>query len=184
MLAENPMSESSLKWYVVNTYSGHENRAKLGLLERIKNAGLESDFGEVLIPTENVMEVVKGQRRTSTRKFYPGYMFVQMNLNERSFHLVKGTPKITGFLGGQHPSPVPERDITGIHSAMDTGKAKPKPKISFEVGDNVRVIDGPFANFSATIEEVNGDKQKVKVLVSMFGRATPVELEFDQVEKS
>jgi transcriptional antiterminator NusG len=178
------MSESTLKWYVVNTYSGHENRAKLGLLERIKNAALEKDFGEILIPTENVMEVVKGQRRTSTRKFYPGYMFVQMNLNERSFHLVKGTPKITGFLGGQHPSPVPERDITGIHSAMDTGTSKPKPKISFEIGDEVRVIEGPFANFSATVEEVNGDKQKLKVLVSMFGRATPVELEFDQVEKS
>lgn len=178
------MSEDGqLKWYVVHTYSGHENRAKLSLLERIKNANLQGDFGEVLIPTESVMEVVKGQRRTSTRKFYPGYMFVQMNLNERSFHLVKGTPKITGFLGGQHPTPVPEKDITGIHSAMTEGKSKPKPRVSFEAGDTVRVIDGPFANFSATIEEVNADKQKVKVLVSIFGRATPVELDFQQVEK-
>jgi transcription termination/antitermination protein NusG len=175
--------ERQLKWYVVNTYSGHENRAKLGLLDRIKSASLEDEFGEVLIPTESVMEVVKGQRRTSTRKFYPGYMFVQMNLNERSFHLVKGTPKITGFLGGQHPTPVPDKDITGIHSAMTEGKSKPKPKVSFESGDTVRVIDGPFANFSATIEDVNPDKQKVKVLVSIFGRATPVELDFQQVEK-
>lgn len=178
------MSEQNLKWYVVHTYSGHENRAKLGLLERIKNAGLEVDFGEILIPTESVMEVVKGQRRTSTRKFYPGYMFVQMNLNERTFHLVKGTPKITGFLGGQHPTPVPEKDISGIHSAMTEGKSKPKPKVSFAEGDTVRVIEGPFANFSATVEEVNADKQKVKVLVSIFGRATPVELDFQQVEKS
>lgn len=175
--------ERQLKWYVVNTYSGHENRAKLGLLERIKLANLEDDFGEILIPTESVMEVVKGQRRTSTRKFYPGYMFVQMNLNERSFHLIKNTPKITGFLGGSNPSPVPDRDISGIHSAMTEGKSKPKPKVSFGAGDTVRVIDGPFANFSATVEDVNPDKQKVKVLVSIFGRATPVELDFQQVEK-
>jgi len=178
------MSDSNLKWYVVHTYSGHENRAKLGLLDRIKSGGLEDLFGEVLIPTESVMEVVKGQRRTSTRKFYPGYMFVQMDLNERSFHLVKGTPKITGFLGGQHPTPVPEKDITGIHSAMSGSKGKPKPKVVFEAGDTVRVVDGPFANFAATVEEVNADKQKIKVLVSIFGRATPVELDFQQVEKS
>ena len=178
------MSDFPLKWYVVNTYSGHENRAKLGLLERIKNASMSDEFGEILIPTESVMEVVKGQRRTSTRKFYPGYMFVQMNLNEKTFHLVKGTPKITGFLGGTTPTPVPEKDITGIHSAMTEGEVKPKPKIVFEQGDSVRVVDGPFSNFSATVEEVKPDKQKVKVLVSIFGRATPVELDFAQVEKA
>jgi transcription termination/antitermination protein NusG len=175
---------AQLKWYVVHTYSGHENRAKLTLLERIKNAGLSDFFGEVLIPTESVMAVVKGQRRTSTRKFYPGYMFVQMVLDDRTFHLVKNTPKITGFLGGTKPTAVPEREITGIHSAMTEGKAKPKPRVSFEQGDTVRVIEGPFANFSATIEEVKPDKQKVKVLVSIFGRATPVELDFTQVEKA
>lgn len=173
-----------MKWYVVHTYSGHENRARLTLLERVKNAGVGQHFGEVLIPTESVMEVVKGQRRTSTRKFYPGYMFVQMNLNDQTFHLVKGTPKITGFLGGSHPTPVPEREISGIHSAMTEGKSKPKPKVVFEQGDNVRVIDGPFANFSATVEEVKPEKQKVRVLVSIFGRATPVELDFTQVEKA
>ncbi|RMH42109.1 MAG: transcription termination/antitermination protein NusG [Deltaproteobacteria bacterium] len=173
-----------MKWYVVHTYSGHENRAKLSLLERIKSNKLDEFFGEILIPTESVMEVVKGHKRTSTRKFYPGYMFVQMVLNERTFHLVKSTPKITGFLGGTSPTPVPEREIVGIHSAMTEGKAKPKPKVVFEQGDTVRVIDGPFANFSATVEEVKPDKQKVRVLVSIFGRSTPVELDFSQVEKA
>jgi transcriptional antiterminator NusG len=153
-------------------------------LERIKTNKMEDKFGEVLIPTESVLEVVKGQRRTSTRKFYPGYMFVQMKLDEFSFHLVKSTPKITGFLGGTAPTPVPERDITGIHDAMTEGQSKPKPKVVFEQGDTVRVIDGPFSNFSATVEEVKPDKQKVRVLVSIFGRATPVELGFAQVEKA
>lgn len=183
---QNTMSEdpqNALKWYVVHTYSGHENRAKLTLLERIKNAGLDDQFGDILIPTESVMEVVKGQRRTSTRKFYPGYMFVQMALNPRTLHLVKGTPKITGFLGGTNPTPVPEKDITGIHDAMTEGRSKPKPKVTFQAGDTVRVIDGPFANFSATVEEVNQEKQKIKVLVSIFGRATPYEVDFDKVEK-
>jgi transcriptional antiterminator NusG len=177
-------AKPELLWYVVHTYSGHENRAKLALLERVKSNGLDDYFGEVLIPTESVMEVVKGQRRTSTRKFYPGYMFVQMAMNDKAFHLVKGTPKITGFLGGRHPTPVPEREISGIHSAMTEGKTKPKPKVAFAQGDNVRVIEGPFSNFSATVEEVKPDKQKVKVLVSIFGRATPVELDFTQVEKA
>ncbi len=176
--------ESKMKWYVVHTYSGHENRARMTLLERVKKDGVADYFGEVLIPTESVMEVVKGQRRTSTRKFYPGYMFVQMVLDDRTFHLVKNTPKITGFLGGRNPTPVPEREITGIHSAMSEGKSKPKPKVVFEQGDTVRVIDGPFSNFSATVEEVKPDKQKVRVLVSIFGRATPVELDFTQVEKA
>ena len=181
---EGSSAASQMKWFVVHTYSGHENRARMSLLERVKNANLGDFFGDVLIPTESVMEVVKGQRRTSTRKFYPGYMFVQMVMDERTFHLVKNTPKITGFLGGSKPTPVPEREITGIHSAMTEGKAKPKPKVVFEQGDNVRVIDGPFSNFSATVEEVKPDKQKVRVLVSIFGRATPVELDFTQVEKA
>ena len=181
---EGTSSASQMKWYVVHTYSGHENRARMSLLERVKNASLGDLFGDVLIPTESVMEVVKGQRRTSTRKFYPGYMFVQMMMDERAFHLVKNTPKITGFLGGSKPTPVPEREITGIHSAMTEGKAKPKPKVVFEQGDNVRVTDGPFSNFAATVEDVKPDKQKVRVLVSIFGRATPVELDFTQVEKA
>src|SRR5215470_15619434 len=172
------------KWYVVHTYSGHENRAKLSLQERIRSHGMQDDFGDILIPTESVLEVVKGQRRTSTRKFYPGYLFVQMELSEKTFHLVKNTPKITGFLGGTTPTPVKESEIQSINTAMQEGAIKPRPRISFEEGENVRVIDGPFANFSGIVEEVKPEKQKVKVLVSIFGRATPVELDFTQVEKA
>lgn len=173
------------KWYIVHTYSGHENKAKLTLLERVRNANLNEFFGQVLVPTESVMEVVKGQRRTTTRKFFPGYMFVQMVLDDRTFHLVKNTPKITGFLGGTKPTPVPEREITGVQTNMNEGgKPKPKARVVFESGDSVRVTDGPFANFSATVEEVKADKQKVKVSLSMFGRATSVELDFAQVEKA
>ena len=155
------------KWYIVHTYSGHENKAKLTLLERVRNANLNEYFGEVLVPTESVMEVVKGQRRTTTRKFFPGYMFVQMVLDDRTFHLVKNTPK-----------------ITGVQTNMNEGKAKPKARVAFEVGDAVRVIDGPFANFSAKVEEVKADKGKLKVSLSMFGRTTSVELDFAQVEKA
>jgi transcriptional antiterminator NusG len=173
------------KWYIVHTYSGHENKAKLTLLERVRNANLTEYFGEVLVPTESVMEVVKGQRRTTTRKFFPGYMFVQMVLDDRTFHLVKNTPKITGFLGGTKPTPVPPREITGVQTNMtEGGKPKSKNRVVFEVGDSVRVTDGPFANFSATVEEVKSDKQKLKVSLSMFGRATSVELDFAQVEKA
>lgn len=173
------------KWYIVHTYSGHENKAKLTLLERVRNNNLTDYFGDVLVPTESVMEVVKGQRRTTTRKFFPGYMFVQMVLNDQTFHLVKNTPKITGFLGGMKPTPVPEREITGVQTNMTEGKAgKPKARVVFEVGDSVRVIEGPFANFSATVEDVKNDKQKIKVSLSMFGRATSVELDFAQVEKA
>ncbi len=172
------------KWFVVHTYSGHENRARLSLLERIRTHALTEQFGEILIPTENVLEVVKGQRRTATRKFYPGYLFVQMELNEKTFHLVKNTPKITGFLGGTNPTPVKETEIAAINTAMTEGQVKPKPRVHFEEGDSVRVVDGPFSNFSGTVEEVKPEKQKVRVLVSIFGRATPVELDFGQVEKA
>jgi len=174
-----------LNWYVVHTYSGHENKAKLSLLDRVRQAGLNDKFGDVLIPTDTVVELVKGQKRSTTRKFFPGYMFVQMYLDDRTFHLVKNTPKITGFLGGTKPTPVPEREITGVQTNMsEGGKPKPKARVTFEVGDSVRVIDGPFANFSATVEEVKSDKQKLKVSLSMFGRATSVELDFSQVEKA
>lgn len=184
-----PQGEASaqapaMKWYIVHTYSGHENKAKLTLLERVRNQGLTEFFGEVLVPTESVMEMVKGQRRTTTRKFFPGYMFVQMALDDRTFHLVKNTPKITGFLGGTKPTAVPEREITGVQSNITEGKAKPKARVVFEVGDTVRVIDGPFANQSAVIEDVKADKQKIKVKLSMLGRATSVELDFSQVEKA
>lgn len=179
-----PSPTAEKKWYIVHTYSGHENKAKLTLKERVQNANLNEYFGEILVPTESVMEVVKGQRRTTTRKFFPGYMFVQMVLDDRTFHLVKNTPKITGFLGGTKPTPVPEREITGVQTNMNEGKAKPKARVSFEVGDAVRVIDGPFANFSAKVEEVKQDKQKIKVSLNMLGRTTSVELDFAHVEKA
>ncbi|MGE0396231.1 MAG: transcription termination/antitermination protein NusG [Kofleriaceae bacterium] len=172
------------KWYIVHTYSGHENKAKLTLKERVANANLTEFFGDILVPTESVMEVVKGQRRTTTRKFFPGYMFVQMVLDDRTFHLVKNTPKITGFLGGTKPTPVPEREITGVQTNMNEGKAKSKPRVDFSVGDSVRVIDGPFANFMAKVDEVKADKQKIKVSLNMLGRTTSVELDFAHVEKA
>ena len=174
----------AMKWYVVNTYSGHENKAKLTLLERVKQLGKTDQFGSILIPTESVLELVKGQKRTTTRNFYPGYMFVQMDLNEETFHLVRNTAKITGFLGGQHPTPVKETEIAQITSQISDGANKPRPKVTFDEGENVRVVDGPFANFAGIVEEVKAEKQKVRVLVSIFGRATPVELDFAQVEKA
>jgi len=173
-----------MKWYVVHTYSGHENKAKLSLLDRVRQAGLNDKFGDILIPTDTVVELVKGQKRSTTRKFFPGYMFVQMDLDQETFHLVKNTPKITGFLGGTNPQPVKETEIQNINVAMTEGATRPKPRISFEVNETVRVIDGPFANFNGTVEEVNPDKGRLKVLVSIFGRATPVDLDFMQVEKT
>ena len=174
----------AIKWYAVHTYSGHENKARLSLLDRVKNAGLEAAFMEVLIPTESVIEMAKGQKRTTTRKLYPGYMFVQMDLSDETYHLVKNTPHITGFLGGNKPSEVKEAEIALITRQMNEGLVRPKPKVLFDEGETVRVVDGPFANFSGTIEEVKPEKQKVRVLVSIFGRATPVELDFAQVEKA
>src|SRR6185369_5008842 len=174
----------AMKWFVGHTYSGHENKARLSLQERVKQMNMDTSFGQILIPTESVLEMKAGQRRTTTRKFYPGYMFVQMALNEGTYHLVKNTPKITGFLGGTNPLPVPEKDIAAINNQMSEGAVKPKPRVSFEEGENVRVIDGPFANFSGIVEEVKAEKQKVRVRVSIFGRATPVELDFAQVEKA
>jgi len=177
----------AMKWYAVHTYSGHENKARLSLLERIKSASLQDSFGEILIPTESVIEMVRGHKRTTTRKFYPGYMFVQMDLTDETYHLVKNTPKITGFLGGEKgnkPIPMKDSEIAAINTQMTEGAIKPKPKVLFEEGENVRVIDGPFSNFSGIVEEVKAEKQKVRVLVSIFGRATPVELDFAQVEKA
>ena len=178
-------SPMAMKWYVVHTYSGHENKAKLSLLDRVRQAGAAATkFGDILIPTDTVVELVKGQKRSTTRKFFPGYMFVQMDLDQETFHLVKNTPKITGFLGGTNPQPVKETEIQNINVAMTEGATRPKPRISFEEGETVRVIDGPFANFTGTVVEVKAEKQKVRVNVSIFGRATPVELDFAQVEKS
>jgi transcription termination/antitermination protein NusG len=174
----------AMKWYVVHTYSGHENKAKLSLLDRVRKASMQEKFGDILIPTDTVVELVKGQKRSTTRKFYPGYMFVQMDLDQGSFHLVKNTPKITGFLGDANPQVVKERDIQNINLQMSEGASRPRARVSFEEAENVRITDGPFANFTGVVVEVKAEKQKVRVNVSIFGRATPVELDFSQVEKS
>ena len=176
----------NLKWYVVHTYSGYENRAKASLEERIRQQSMETLFGEVLIPTENVVELAKGgQKRTSKRKFFPGYMLVQMELTDHSWHLVNDTPKITGFVGNAtQPKPVPDHEVSRLTKQIDEGTLKAKPRVKFTEGEDVRVIDGPFANFNGVVETVNEDKGKVRVMVSIFGRSTPVELEFVQVEKA
>ncbi|TWJ13204.1 transcription termination/antitermination protein NusG [Geobacter argillaceus] len=173
----------ALRWYGVHTYSGFENKVKLSLLERIRNHGLEESFGEVLIPSETVMEMKKGERRTTSRKFFPGYILVQMDLNDESWHVVKETAKVTGFVGGNNPVPIPDEEVNKITRRMEEGAERPRPKVQFEVGETVRVIDGPFLNFAGVVEDVKPDKAKLRVMVSIFGRATPVELEFMQVEK-
>lgn len=172
------------KWYVIQAYSGYEGKVKASLEERIKQNAMEDAFGQILIPKENVQETRGTKKRVTSRNFYPGYIFVHMDLTERTWHLVKDTPKVSGFVGGRHPTAVPEPEIDLIAQQVAEGAAKPKPRVSFEQGDHVRVTDGAFANFTGTIEEVKPDKQKVRVLVSIFGRATPVELDYGQVEKT
>lgn len=176
--------QSQLKWYVVQAYSGYENKVKLALAERIKQTQMDAMFGEILIPKESVQENRNGAKRLVTRNFYPGYVFVEMILNDETWHLVKSTPKVSGFIGGRHPSPIPMSEITVISDQVAQGTAKPKPKVSFDAGDHVRVTAGVFANYTGTVEEVNADKHTLKVLISIFGRATPVELEYGQVEKT
>ncbi|MEO5668496.1 MAG: transcription termination/antitermination protein NusG [Bdellovibrionota bacterium] len=182
--APGKADRANLKWYIVHAQSGLENKAKTALLERAKRLGKEDFFGEVLIPTESVVELKKGQRKSSQRRFLPGYMLVQMVLNEETWHIVKDTPRISGFIGNaRNPPPVPEAEVLRISSQMEEGAAKPVAKYSFKDGDTVRVIDGPFSNFNGTVEEVKPEKNKLRVLVSIFGRATPVELDFIQVER-
>ena len=173
----------ALKWYGVHTYSSFENKVKLSLEERIRNFGLEELFGEILIPSETVMELKQGERKTTSRKFFPGYILVNMELNDETWHVINETPKVTGFVGGNTPAPITDEEIARITKRVAEGAEKPRPKISFDVGETVRVIDGPFLNFAGVVEDVKPDKAKLRVMVSIFGRATPVELEFMQVEK-
>lgn len=173
-----------LKWYIVHTYSGFENRVKKNLEERIKILQQEDFFGTILVPTEQVVELKKGEKKTSARKFYPGYILVQMQLNEATWHTVRNTAKVTGFVGGEvKPTPIPEEEAEKIIRQMEEGISRPKPKYRFEEGDEVRVIDGPFSNFQGVVDEVKPEKEKLRVLISIFGRATPVELDFIQVNK-
>ncbi len=171
-------------WYVVHTYSGFEHKVKIALEERAKSLKKEKFFGEVVVPEENVVELVKGVKRTTKRRFFPGYILVKMVLTDETWHIVKNTPKVTGFVGDKvKPVPVSESEIMRMTNRIVEGQAKPRPKVSFQEGETVKVVDGPFSNFNGTVEEVNQDKGKVKVLVSIFGRSTPVELDFIQVEK-
>ena len=179
--------DTKMRWYVVHTYSGFENKAKKSLEDKIRLESLADQFGEILIPMEQVVEMVKGEKKTSKRKFFPGYILVQMLMNDRTWHLVKNTPKVTGFVGAaanEQPPPISDAEVTRLTTQISEGTLKPKPRVQFSDGDTVRVIDGPFANFNGTVEEVNPEKGRVKVLVSIFGRATPVELDFMQVEKT
>ncbi|MDO9008654.1 MAG: transcription termination/antitermination protein NusG [Thiobacillus sp.] len=176
----------SMRWYVVHAYSGFEKSVARNLIERVERAGMKDRFGEILVPVEEVVEMKGGQKKTAERKFFPGYVLVQMEMDDDTWHLVKSTPKVTGFVGGTatKPAPISEKEVQSIMDQMREGVEKPKPKILFEVGETVRVIDGPFTDFNGNVEEVNYDKSKLRVSVMIFGRATPVELGFGQVEKS
>jgi len=176
----------ALKWYVVHAYSNFENKVKTSLEERIKMHGLEDKFGKIMVPTEEVVEMREGQKRRSERKFFPGYVLVQMDLDEETWHLVKEVPKVLGFIGGSsdRPAPITDAEAATILNRVEEGVDKPRPKVLFEPGEVVRVIDGPFNDFSGVVENVNYDKSKLRVAVQILGRPTPVELDFGQVEKS
>ena len=180
--AANP----DLRWYVVHAYSGMEKAVERNIRERINRAGMQDLFGDILVPTEEVVEIKNGQKRTSERRFYPGYVLVQMIMNDDTWHLVKHTNKVTGFVGGakNRPAPISEEEVAKILGQMEEGTEKPRHKVEFVVGEYVRVKDGPFTDFNGTVEDVNYEKNKVRVSVTIFGRATPVELEFSQVEKT
>jgi transcription termination/antitermination protein NusG len=176
----------TMRWYVVHAYSGFEKSVQKALLERIRRSGMQDLFGEILVPVEEVVEMKMGQKSISERKFFPGYILVQMDMTDESWHLVKSTPKVTGFVGGTStkPTPISEKEVANILQQVQEGVEKPKPKVLFEVGEAVRVTEGPFTDFHGNVEEVNYDKSKLRVSVMIFGRSTPVELDFGQVEKS
>jgi transcriptional antiterminator NusG len=176
----------ALQWFVVHAYSNYEHKVKSSLIDRVRRAGLENKFGEILVPTEEVVEMREGQRRKSERKFFPGYVLVQMEMDDETWHLVKEVPKVLGFIGGSsdRPAPITEREAQAILNRVQEGVDKPRPKILFEPGEVVRVTDGPFNDFSGVVEQVNYEKSKVRVAVQILGRSTPVELDFSQVEKA
>jgi transcriptional antiterminator NusG len=176
----------SKRWYVVQAFSGYENQVKRSLIERIAMSGLEDQFGDILVPTEEVVEMRGGQQRKSERKFFPGYVLVQMEMNDATWHLVKDVPRVMGFIGGtgDKPAPLSPKEADAILQRIQEGVEKPKPKVLFEPGEVVRVNDGPFTDFNGVVEEVNYEKSRLRVAVLIFGRSTPVELEFGQVEKA
>ncbi len=181
-----PPTNPDLRWYVVHAYSGMEKAVERNILERINRAGMQDKFGRILVPMEEVVEVKNGQKKTTERKFFPGYVLVEMVMGDDTWHLVKHTNKVTGFVGGakNRPSPISEAEVAKIVNQMQEGTEKPRHKIEFVVGEYVRVKDGPFTDFNGSVEDVNYDKSKVRVAVTIFGRSTPVELEFSQIEKT
>ena len=185
-VADTENDDSGLRWYVVHAYSNYEHKVKTSLEERIKLRGLEDKFGKILVPTEEVVEMRDGQKRRSERKFFPGYVLVQMTMDEEAWHLVKEVPKVLGFIGGSsdRPSPITDKEADSILQRVQEGVDKPRPKVLFEPGEVVRVIDGPFNDFNGVVEEVNYEKSRLRVAVQILGRSTPVELEFGQVEKA
>lgn len=179
------VSVGTKRWYVVHAYAGMEKNVARQLQERVDRAGMQHQFGKILVPIEEVVEIKNGQKSISERRFFPGYVLVEMDMTDETWHLVKSTPKVTGFIGGKanRPTPISEREVQKILSQMREGVEKPRPKVLFEVGEMVRVKEGPFTDFNGSLEEVNYDKSKLRVSVTIFGRATPVELDFSQVEK-
>lgn len=176
--------EKNFPWYVVQTYSSFELRVKLSLEERIRSNNLQHKFGKVVVPQETVEELVRGSKKTMKKKFFPGYILVQMLLDDDTWHLIKDTPKVSGFIGDtRNPAPLTEAEVSSLLQQMEGGAKKARPKMNYEVGDSVKVVDGPFADFNGTIDEVKHEKGKLRVLISIFGRNTPVELDFVQVEK-
>ncbi len=184
--AAAPGSKSTKRWYVVHAYSGMEKSVKKALIERVARSGMEQQFGEILVPTEEVVEVKNGTKSVTERRFFPGYVLVEMDMTDESWHLVKNTAKVTGFVGGKanRPTPISQKEVEKIMAQMQEGVEKPRPKTLFEVGEMVRVKEGPFTDFNGNVEEVNYEKSRLRVSVTIFGRATPVELEFGQVEKA
>ncbi len=172
-------------WYVLQTYSQFEHQVKRALLEYIEREGLQDQFGEILVPSEEVVEIKDGKKRISQRKFFPGYVLIEMEMNDTTWHVVRSVPKVSGFVGGtaEKPAPIAQHEVDVIMNRIEEGVEKPRPKTLFEIGESLRIIDGPFADFIGTVEEVNYEKNRMKVSVLIFGRPTPVELEFHQVEK-
>ena len=172
------------KWYIIHAYSNFEKKVAEAIRQAAAEKGMEDHFEEIFVPTEDVVEVRRGRKINTERRFFPGYVLVKMVLNDNTYHLIKDTPKVTGFLGsGNKPLPVPQKEVDRIRGVMDDAVERPKSTIQFEIGESVRVTDGPFASFSGLVEDVDEDNQRLKVAVSIFGRATPVELEYNQVEK-
>ena len=181
---DRPVSNPHHKWYIVHAYSNFEKKVAEAIRDQAKQHGLEDSFSEILVPTEDVVEVRRGRKVNSERKFFPGYVLVKMDLSDEAYHLIKNTPKVTGFLGGQNkPVPVSEREVQRIVGAIEEGVERPKPTIRFDMGEKVKVTDGPFASFDGVVESVDEDRARLRVSVSIFGRATPVDLEYGQVEK-